>query len=389
MAIAIYEFDLFSEAGITEPYPHYAAIRDMGPVVRLSASDVLAVGRYADVKQCLFNHKQFVSGHGIALNSAANDAGKGTTLMSDPPLHQTLRALVGAPLTPQAVAEMRHQIQQAANELIDRLAALETFDAMRDLAMFLPVSIVSNLVGLPEDGRENMLAWAAATFDAIGPPNERLRSALPLIGQMVAYLLNEAGPSRVKPGSWAARIYQAAEKGLVTKEQVPFLLIDYLGPSLDTTIFATGHLIRLMGEHPRQWQTLRSNPALIPNAINETVRLESPIRGFSRVTVSDCEIGGEHVRAGSRLLMLYASANRDDRKWQSPETFDIQRTSVQEQLGFGFGRHVCAGQHLARLEIECLLRAMTRRFTGISTGTPVIQFNNTLRGYSSLPVRVH
>ena len=390
MAFPIYDFDLFSDSGIAQPYEHYTNIRELGPVVALPATNVLAVGRYSDVRQSLLNHRQFVSGQGIALNSAINEAGRGTTLMSDEPLHQRLRSVIATPLGPSAVAQLRQQIQQAADELIERLTRAGTFDAMHDLAAFLPLSIVSNLVGLPRSGRENMLAWASATFDGIGPANARLDSALPVVREMIAYVAKEAGPGQVAPGSWAARVYEAAEQGQVSFEQATFLILDYLGPSLDTTIFATGHMLKLFGQHPDQWELLRSDPAaLIPNAVNEVVRLESPIRGFSRVALNECLIDGITVPSGSRLLMLYASANRDERKWADPNRFDIKRERVQDQLGFGFGRHICAGQHLARLEIECLLRAMSNHFVTISAGEPVLQPNNILRGYSSLPMRVN
>jgi cytochrome P450 len=118
------------------------------------------------------------------------------------------------------------------------------------------------------------------------------------------------------------------------------------------------------------------------------VRLESPIRGFSRVAAEDCEIDGVKIQADSRVLVLYASANRDERKWSDPEKFDIQRHDAREQLGFGIGRHVCAGQHLARLEIQCLLRAMTERIASFEVGEAIPQLNNTLRGLAGLPVKV-
>ena len=388
MTFPAYAPDLFDSDGIENPYPHYAAIRDLGPVVDLTASNVLAVGRFADVKRALLRHQEFISGEGVAISDMVNQVARGVTLTSDPPLHQKLRAVIGAPLSQEAMVDLREQIQQAADDLIDRLVARGSFDGVRDLAQYLPVSIVSNLVGLPEEGRERMLDWAAAGFDALGPVNGRLQAAMPMMGQQFEYVAKHAGPSQVKPGSWAARVYAAADQGLIERERAPTLLFDYLGPSLDTTISATGHLLYLLARHPEQWQMLREDPSLIPAAIDEAVRLESPIRGFTRVAANDCEIGGVAVPAGSRLLMLYASANRDERKWDDPDRFDIRRTNVSDQIGFGIGRHVCAGQHLARLEMRCLMQAMVTRIERFEAGEPVIQPNNILRAYSSLPVTV-
>lgn len=383
-----YDADLFDSDGIEHPYPHYAAIRDLGPVVRLTASDLLAVGRYADVKKALLNHKMFVSGQGVVLNEMGNTFGRGTTLMSDPPLHQKLRGVVGAPLGPAAVAELRTQIQQAADDLVTRLVEQRAFDGVRDLARYLPISIVSNLVGLPEKGRANMLDWASAGFDTAGPANARCAAALPMMGEMMTYVATEAGPDQVVPGAWAARIYAAADAGLIERAQAPTLIFDYIGPSLDTTIAGTGHLFNLLGRHPDQWQALRRNPDLIPAAINEAIRLESPIRGFTRVASAACDIDGVAVPEGARLLMLYPSANRDERKWADPDSFDIHRANVSDQIGFGIGRHVCVGQHLARLEMESLLRAMIARVETFTVGTPTVQVNNLLRTYDSLPVRI-
>lgn len=386
--VPAYAGDLFSEEGIASPYSHYSAIRAIGPVVRLADAGLLAVGRYADVKSLLLDHRGFVSGEGVALNETVNGMSRGTTLASDAPLHTKLRGIIGAPLMPQALEELQAQIRAAADGLIERLARTKSFDGVVDLARFLPVSIVSHLVGLPEDGRENMLDWAAATFDCMGPDNGRFAAAMPMLGEMIAYTVEQAGPDKVKPGSWAARIYDAVDQGMVPREQVPALLLDYLGPSLDTTIFATGHLLHLLARHPDQWQALRDDAALINNAVEETVRLESPIRGFTRVAAEDSAIGGVTVPKGARVLVLYASANRDERKWEAPERFDIRRANASQHLGFGKGRHVCAGQHLARLEMRCLLDAMVRHFPRFEVGTPTIQANNLLRGFASLPLQV-
>lgn len=383
-----YDADIYSDSAIAAAYGHYAAIREAGPVVWLSAQNVYALGRFKDVKAALLDHRTFLSGGGVALNEMINGISRGTTLASDAPLHGTLRNIVGAPLRPEAVALLKAQIAEAAEALVVRLVGAGRFDGVVDFARFLPVSIISSLVGLPEDGRENMLDWAAATFNCLGPDNARSAAALPELQAMLAYTVEGAGPDRVHPGSWAARIYEAAEQGIVPREQVPALLLDYLGPSLDTTIFATAHLLHLLGSDAAQWERLRGDPALISNAIEEAVRLESPIRGFSRTLAHDIEIDGTPVVEGSRVLLLFASANRDEAKWEAPERFDVARPNARDHLGFGMGRHGCAGQHLARLEMQCLMTSLVRHVRAFRTGAPVVQPNNVLRGYASLPVEI-
>lgn len=384
----LYEGDIYNDEGIVAPYGHYAAIRKAGPVVWLPAQQVYALGRYSDVKAALLDHRTYLSGNGVALNDFANSISRGTTLASDAPDHNVFRGIIGAPLRPEAVAILKDQIAQAAEALVVRLVRQKRFDGVVDFARFLPVSIISTLVGLPEKGRESMLDWAAATFDCLGPENDRASAALPALQAMLAYTVEGAGASTVLPGSWAAQIYEAADRGLVPHQQVPALLLDYLGPSLDTTIFATGHLLNLLGTHPDQWARIKADPALINNAIEEAVRLESPLRGFSRTLARDIEIEGVPLAGGSRVLVLFASANRDEAKWDQPERFDVARANARDHLGFGIGRHGCAGQHLARLEMQCLLAALVRHVDTLAVGAPVVQMNNVLRGFASLPVEI-
>lgn len=382
------DIDIYSDAQILAPYETYAEMRALGPVVHMRPHDLHVLSRYEDVRRAAMDHRTFSSAGGVSVNPVINAMSAtgptSTTIASDPPLHSTLRSILGAPLLPQAVKALETQIQQAADDLIDRLVADGPFDAATDLARTLPLMIVSHLVGLPEQGRQNMLEWAAATFDVLGPMNERSQAAFPRFGEMIHYISEHAQPGMVAPDSWAARLYAAAEAGTISMDQATTMLIDYLGPSLDTTIFATTHLLHQLGSNPDQWRALKADPDLIPNAIEECVRLESPIRGFTRLTTANCTISGTDLAGGTRVLLLYASANRDDRRWHDPDRFDIARDTAGH-LGFGAGRHSCAGMHLARLEIQSLLRALVTRVETIEIGLPAYAANNLLRGIERLP----
>jgi cytochrome P450 len=381
----VYDVDIYSDEVIQDPYPHYRRIRDLGAAVWLPANDLWAIGRHADVREGLADHENFRSGNGVSGNEAANRIAPGNLLASDPPLHDHLRRIVAAPLSPRALNAVKNRIEESAEALVERLINRRSFDGMTDLAQYLPVSIVSELVGLPEHGRENMLRWAGAVFDMLGGNNDRAADAMPVVMEMRSYTVNEATRDKVRPGGWVALLYDAADQGVIRPEQVQMLMRDYLGPSLDTTIFATGHLMYLFGRHPEQWQMVRSDPSLIPNAINEAVRLESPIRGFTRYAATDRQIGDTLIPAGDRALMLYASANRDERRWDQPEKFDVKRM-LTDHVGFGHGIHSCAGMQLARLEIRSIVTAMTKRVKTIEVGQPTLAVNNVLRGYERLPM---
>ncbi len=382
-----YEADIYGDAAILEPYPHYAAMRDLGPLIYLPRYDVYAIPRYAEVKKALLGHTQFLSGHGVAGFTWPEMFQVKNVLASDEPDHSRLRQVMGAPLAPPALKPLTEQIESAADALIVRLIDKGGFDGIADFASFLPVSIVSSLVGLPEQGRDQMLEWAAASFDMLGVGNDRAKQAFEVVGGMIEYVMTRCNPETVKPGGWAAQIWEAVQAGKLTPMEAGILHIDILAPALDTTIFATGHLLHQLASNPDQWAKLKTDPSLIPAAIDEAVRLESPIRAFGRVIEVEQDVGGMTLPAGARVLMMYASANRDERKWAAPDTYDIERPGLVGHLGFGHGHHVCVGMHLARLEMRALLKAMVARVDRIETGAPVFSLNNVLRGFSSLPAR--
>ena len=281
---------------------------------------MFVLARFDDVRDALANWQVFSSAHGVTLNDQMNTALRDGLLCSDPPRHDVLRKIIERPLTPRAMSELRERITAEAESHVERLVARGSFDAATDLAHHLPVTIVSELVGLPDEGRERMLDWAPANFDCFGPMNERTQTAFKIVGEMVEYAFTQCVPGKLKPGGWAAMIWEAADRGEIAKETCPFLMNDYMGPSLDTTIFATANAIWLFAQHPDQWDLIRQNPALIPQAINEIVRIETPIQGFSRYVAQDTTVGGVALPQGSRAIVLYASANRDERKWGDPDT---------------------------------------------------------------------
>jgi cytochrome P450 len=225
-----------------------------------------------------------------------------------------------------------------------------------------------------------MLAWAAATFDALGPPNARAAAATPQLLEMARYAASlERG--RLRPGSWAARLFDASDAGAIPPEDVAGLLIDYIAPSLDTTILGAGHLLYLLGAHPDQYDAVRGDPSLVPAAVHEALRLGSPVRGFTRFAAKPYRTNDVAIPEGDRVLLIFASANRDERRWSDPDRFDVRR-DARDHVAFGHGVHRCAGGHLAQLELESLLRALVARVRRIEVGEPEPLANNVLHGYA-------
>ena len=161
-------------------------------------------------------------------------------------------------MTAAAIGELRAQVEDEADRLIARImAGSRQIDAMPAIARYLPLTIVTDLVGLPEEGRENMLSWAAAGFQLNGPFNERAQSAVAVVGGLFDYMFNKIDQAKVKPGSWAWRAFNLVDGAAITPEMVSRMLIDIVFPSLDTTILATGNLLMLLGRHPAQWRALK------------------------------------------------------------------------------------------------------------------------------------
>jgi cytochrome P450 len=175
----------------------------------------------------------------------------------------------------------------------------------------------------------------------------------------------------------------AADAGAIPAEAAPILVTAYVTAGLDTTVNALGHAVWLLAEHPDQWEALRADLSLVPQAFREVLRYESPVQAFGRTVRTDGTVGDVVLPAEARLAVLYGSANRDERRWADPDRFDVTRDTA-EHLAFGYGLHGYAGQALARIEGEAVLNALLDKVSRIEAGTPVRRFNNILRGLSCL-----
>lgn len=383
-----YPANIYTTDAIIDPYPHYTRLRAHGPVVWLSRHRVYALPRYAECKSVLRDDKTFISGKGVALNPLTNRMSRGTTLTSDGAEHDQRRKLVAHRLLPRALRAISDSVDRLADDVVTAALAHGEVDGVDDLACALPHAVVPDLVGWPHDERDDLLPWGAATFDILGTLNKHAVRSMPRAFQMLRFARRVVRERTVLEGSMAAELLAAADDGKLSHAECAPLMIDYIAPSLDTTISAISSALYLFATHPDQWQLLKEDPSLINNAVNEVVRFESPLRAFARHAGCDTEIAGVPIRAGARLLVIYASANRDEREWDAPDTFDIRRDS-NRHLGFGQGAHACAGQSLARLETSAMLRALVDRVDRIEfTAEPVWAINNIIRRHEHLPLKL-
>lgn len=386
------DIDLFSDEAIRAPYASWKELRDIAPAVWLRRHGMWAVARYAEVKEVLGNWQMFTTAEGIAMddkvNAATSGPGRANSLTSDPPLHDEIRNVTGVPLRPRGLRRIEEQVRAAAHDLVEDICARKSVDAMEDVAQILPMNLVRDFVGLPAAGKDNTLKWAAATFNAMGPMNELGKGAIPQIQELLQYCSNQAIPPYLKKDGWADKIYQAANEGKVERAQCPGMMREYIVPALNTTIFGIGHLLRYLSLDRAQWDMLKADRSLVTGAINEALRMDAPIRSFTRLVREDTKIGDIRLGARERIIVVFGSANRDERHYDNPDRFDITRNN-RDHLAFGYGLHICGGMHLARLEMTELLLAMLNRIAFFETDPPEICMNNTLRGFDSMPMRVH
>jgi cytochrome P450 len=381
------DYDPYADDNLLDPWAGYREMRDAGPAVWLNKYEMFALARYSCARRALEDWESFPSGKGVMMNDDMNRVLIGNTLCSDGQQHDVLRGVIARPLTAKAVRPLLGEFKAQAESVVDSVMAKGTFDAVSELAQHIPVSIVSNAIGLPEKGRERMMIWAEALFNCIGPVNDRTAQSFPALNEMMEYATNEAVRGKLKPGSWAESILDAVDRGEVPRAACPALMVDYMGPSLDTTISAISNAVWLFAHHPAQWDVIREDPSLIRGAINEVLRYESPIQGFSRYVERDVDMDGVLLPAGSRAIVFYGSSNRDERKFADPDRFDVRR-GANDQLGFGAGPHACVGMHLARIEMRALLTALASRVHRFEVVEAQRSLHNVLRGFSYLRVKV-
>jgi 4-methoxybenzoate monooxygenase (O-demethylating) len=383
------DVDPFSIEFLDNPHPSHALLREAGAVVRLDKWNVYAVARYAEVWAVLNDPVTFCSSRGVGLSDFAKEKPwrpPSLILEADPPAHTRTRAVFNRVLSPAVMKQIRDRFAAAAEAKVDELLAKGHCDAIEDLAEAYPLSVFPDAVGLRQQGREHLLPYAGVVFNAFGPPNQLRQTAIERSAPHQAYVNEQCQRANLAPGGFGDCIHARVDAGEITATEAPMLVRSLLSAGLDTTVNGLGAAIYCLARFPEQWARLHNDPGLARNAFEEAVRFESPVQTFFRTTTRDVDIGGFHVGEGEKILMSLAAANRDPRRWDNPDCYDITRRT-SGHVGFGAGIHMCAGQLVARLEGEVLLAALARKVAAIEVTGPVKRrYNNTLRGLDSLPV---
>ena len=370
------------------PYEGFKLLRDHAPVTQLEADGPWQVARHADVHAILRDHETFSSEVSIR---PPEERGAPSMLFSDPPIHNRLRKLVSVAFKPGQIQLQEQQIRSRCNALLDAMPTDTELDLVRVLAAPLPVMVIAEMLGVEDGDMATFKAWSDEIFSNIGeilfgtPSAESERAAQ----EMNAYFLQRINDIRRHPKEHLLGQLVATETEdgkLDDEELLSFCRLLLIAGNETTTGLITASA-RIFHEEPDTLIQLKQNPQLAKNFVEEALRFYSPFSATVRRTTKDVEIAGQAIAAGELVIPLLASANRDERVFEAPDTFRLDR-SPNPHLGLGFGIHVCLGAHLARLEGKIVVEQMAERYRGIELVNAQATTVGELGGPKSLAVRL-
>lgn len=384
--------DPFADAFLGDPYAHHAEIRDSGPAVWIPAYGIYAMGRYQEVVAALKDTAVFCSSRGVGLSDFAKEKPwrpPSLLLETDPPVHDRTRGIMNKVASLVSLKALQPEWAAKANALAEGLVAQRKFDAIVDLAEVYPLSVFPDMIGVPTQGREHLLAYAAASFNAFGPRNALFSETSAAAHDAIEWVEMACKRDNLAKGGWGAAVYAAADAGDCTAAEAERLVRSFLSAGVDTTVNGIGNLMLALVTHPDQWAALRADPALVPRAFEEALRWDSTAQVFFRTTTREVTVGSTNIPAGAKVLLMLGAANRDPRKWgDDANAFRIGRPA-SGHVAFGFGLHQCLGQMVARMEARMVLDALIPRIAAMRlSAPPVRRLNNTLHALASLPIKV-
>jgi unspecific monooxygenase len=399
-------FDPWSPAFQADPYPAYAELRAAGRVHYFAASDQYLIPHHADVSALLrdrrlgrsyrhrFGHEEFgrsAPPPGQEPFHTLNDSG---LLDLEPPAHTRVRRLVSSAFTPRRVAQLRPYVERLAGELVDGLLADGGGDLVAQLAEPLPVAVIAELLGVPEADRHLLRPWSAAIVGMyeLNPTQDAAARAVRAAGEFSAYLADLIAERRKHPGDDLVTALVAArdeEDGTLGEQEMISTCALLLNAGHEATVHtASGGWWHLLN-HPDQLAALRADPSLLPSAVEELMRYDTPLQLFERWVLDDIEVAGVPLPRGSEVACLFGSANRDPAVFADPERLDLTRTD-NPHISFGAGIHYCLGAPLARTELTASFGALLARAPGTlrAAAEPRRRPGAVIRGFTEFLVEM-
>lgn len=390
--IPVVAIDPYDDATLESPYAMHDTVRRAGPVAFMEKYGVYVMGRYHDMLPALKDWQRFssTSGSGIA-DIRSPDAWRAASpiVEVDPPDHTKVRLALQRILTPQVIREWREAFRPRAESLVDELVDTGTIDAVGDLAETFVSDVFPRAIGWADSPgrREKLFLLGALNFDGQGPRNARFLATEAAAAQIMDWNNAQMKREALLPDGFGVRIYEAADRGEIDPDIAPLLIRSFLRGGLDTTSATISAAVHYLANAPDQYAALRENPAKVRTALDEAMRLETPIQTVCRLTTEDVDFGDDIVvPADNKIIMLLGAANRDPAEWENPDRFDLARQTMGH-LALGSGVHMCIGQMIARMEGELMLQSLIARVRTITPEGPTAQrLNNNLRSFASVPV---
>lgn len=397
--------DLFSDAVVADPFPVYRALRDRG-VVFDERNEMWVVARHRDVLDAIHHPSLYSSQLGFEafMSGAVGPAGperaaavgfdrvfgSRVPIASDPPTHTELRRVVSRPFTKRSIGSWEPWARELAEALVDELVEkcqAGNADLVRDLAVPLPVRMIAKMLGVPSERMEDFRRWSEALVGSLAAEVD-IEAVGDDLAEMFAFFGEVTEARRRDPGDdLISTIVEATPDGeTLTSIEVVMFCILLLVAGNETTTNLLGSLQMALWRHPDQLALLRQRPELAAAAVEEGLRFGGPVQGLFRQTTEPCPLGGVELPNGANVLVLFASANRDERVFDQPDAFNVERDS-SEHLALGHGIHYCLGAQLARLETRLVLESLLERGIDLEpAGECVATHNPILRGFLSMPV---
>jgi cytochrome P450 len=388
-------WDPFDRDIARDPYIAYQRLRADAPVYYNDRHDFYALTRYDDIDRALTDWRTFSSAKGPILEviKAGIDIPPGTLLMEDPPAHDIHRRLLARVFTPRRVAALEPEIREFCVRSLDRLAGIGEFDLMTEFANEVPMRVISMLLGIPEADQNAVRERADAKLRTRPGHAMKVSSAAITDTDLFAdYIDWRASHPSDDLMTELLRAEFEDEHG-VTRTLARHEVLTYVsvlaGAGNETTARLIGWLASVLAQHPDQRAELVEDRGLIRGAVEETLRFEPTGHALGRYVTTDVTLHGATVPAGSAIMLIVASANRDERVWEDPDRFDIHRKTANLRT-FGFGPHFCLGASLARLEATIALEEFVARFPRweVDWEKTALSSTSTMRGWQTLPVTV-
>ncbi|MBL8775006.1 MAG: cytochrome P450 [Acidimicrobiales bacterium] len=376
-----------------DPYPTYERLREEAPVYYNERYDFWALSRHADVEKALVDWPTFSSTRSDILDiiKAGVDLPGGVIMFEDPPTHTMHRSLLSRVFTPKRMAALEDQVRAYCIACLDPLVGADGFDIISELASELPMRVIGMLLGIPEQDQVAVRNKTDANLRTVPGEPMDVRQENVASGDMftdyIDWRMTHPSDDLMTQLLTAEFEDEDGTTRTLTRDEVLTYTAVLAGAGNETTGRLIGWLAKVLAEHPDQRREIVEDRSLIPKVIDETLRFEPTGHATARFTMQDFEAHGVTIPAGNPVLLIAASANRDPRHWDRPDTYDIHREDVAH-LTFGFGLHFCLGASLARLEGRVALDELLNRFPEWDVDHDAMRLapTSTVRGWETLPI---